>query len=122
MTEVGAQRLAVLGSVLPKAAGLVAEIDRDLDLVESAEAAGLEAPRVGSGLKHCNVAGSDILDRCQPDFLLRARCPHHKQFHRLWNRQKACFWRGSIVFLVQSCSGSNLGFDLSLWQFHPAGF
>ncbi len=127
--------LAVLGEVLAKAAGPVAEIDRDLDLAESAatvtadlvldrglsRAGGFPVASAGSGLKlDCNLAGSDIGARCQPDFLLRARCPHHKQFHRLWNRHLACSRRGSMVFPVQGCSRSNRGVDLSLLQFHPA--
>ncbi len=78
---VGALLLAVLGEVLGKAAGGVAEIDRDLDLPESAAQAGWEAARVGSGLKHdCNLAGSDIWDRYQPDFLLRVLAPHRNPF------------------------------------------
>ena len=112
------QLLAVLASVLPKAVGLVAEIDRDLDLVESAALAGLEAQFVDSGLKHCNVDGSGILDRPQPDFLLRARCWYHKLFDRSWNRHLVCFRICLIGFLVQGCSGSNPGVDLSWLQFH----
>ncbi len=84
---VGAVLLAVLGEVLGKAAGRVAEIDRDLDLAQAAEAgwkaarAGWKASRMGSGLKHdCNVAGSDIWDRYQPDFLLRVLAPHRNPF------------------------------------------
>jgi hypothetical protein len=78
---VGAVLLAVLGEVLGKAAGGVAEIDRDLDLAESAAEAGWEAARAGSGLKHDrNLAGSDIWDRYQPDFLRRVLAPHRNLF------------------------------------------
>ena len=78
---VGAVLLAVLAEVLGKAEARVAEIDRDLDLAQAAAEAGWEAARVGSGLKHdCNVAGSDIWDRYQPDFLLGVLAPHRNRF------------------------------------------
>ena len=91
---VGAVLLAVLGEVLGKAAGSVAEIDRDLDLAESAatvtadlvldrglsRAEGFPVASAGSGLKNYNLAGSDIWDRYQRDFLLGVLAPHRNPF------------------------------------------
>ena len=76
MKVAAAQVLAALGEVPGMAGGLVAEIDRDLDLVELVVAvtADLALDRglsrvgcfpvvsVGSGLKNYNLADSDILD------------------------------------------------------------
>ena len=80
MTGVGAQLLVVFGEVVGKAAGLVAEIDRDLDLVESGAVAGLEVSGVGFGLKHCNLGGYDILVGCLRNFWLRATGAYHNLF------------------------------------------
>lgn len=77
MKVAAAQLLAALGEVPGKAAGLVAEIDRDLDLAELvvevtpdfvldrglSRVGCFPVVSVDSGLKNYNLADSDIVNR-----------------------------------------------------------
>jgi hypothetical protein len=89
-----AQLLAVLQKVPGRAGGLVAGIDRDLDLADSVVAVMADfalnrrssrgccpVVSVRSGLKNYNLADYDILDRSQPVGLWQAKYWHHHCLH-----------------------------------------
>lgn len=94
MKVAAAQLLVALRKVPGRAGGLVAGIDRDLDLVDSVVAVtpdfvfdrGLShgccpVVSVRSGLKNYNLAGSHILDRSQPVGLWQAKYWQHHLLH-----------------------------------------